>query len=164
MACRMAWTLTNWTYLRWNGTMFKKSENDTCNFVRNGPDICQDLEWHSASIVQHSRSFNEATINSNCRQSEHIFCKLLFDTHDFECCSHEHPIHLRCIEIVIMRIKHYETWLNKNVFSVLFIFLYMTYSDAQFVVANSILDFIICNTILGVKFILKTYKHNQTCI
>ena len=40
----------------------------------------------------------------------------------------------------------------------------MTYADAQFVVANSILVFIICNTILGVKFILKTYKYSQTCI
>jgi hypothetical protein len=40
----------------------------------------------------------------------------------------------------------------------------MTYSDAQFVVANSIVDFIICNIILGVKCILKTYKYSQTCI
>jgi hypothetical protein len=40
----------------------------------------------------------------------------------------------------------------------------MTYSDVQFVVANIILDIIICNTIWGVKCILNKYKYSQTCI
>ena len=40
----------------------------------------------------------------------------------------------------------------------------MTYSDVQFVVANIILDIIICNIILGVKCILNKYKYSQTCI
>ena len=46
----------------------------------------------------------------------------------------------------------------------LFIFLYRTYSDVQFVAANRIFDFIICNIILGVQFILNAYKYSQTCI
>jgi hypothetical protein len=65
---------------------------------------------------------------------------------------HNHNLYTPCMGC------SWEQHSNSYVFSVLFIFLYMTYSDAQFVVANSILDFIICNTILGVKFILKTYK------
>jgi len=61
MACRIAWTLTNWTRLGWNGTMLTKFENKTYNIDRNGPSISQYLEWHSTSIAQHSRGFNEAT-------------------------------------------------------------------------------------------------------